>query len=597
MPDNQHRDIYRRMLKLVKPHWHRLAIAMVCMVGVAICTAALPYLVQPVLDDIFIKKQAEMLTFLSIVVFLVFTMKALTEWGHAYLMSYVGQRIVAHLRQQLYNHLQRLPLSFFDRMPTGLLMSRVTNDVNLVQGAVSNAITALLKDPLTLVGLMAVMFARDWQLSLIAMVVLPFAFFPVVKFGRMLRRISTKSQESMGDISVILHETISGNRIVKAFGMEEYEKERFNRENIRYFRYLMKSVMVRALSSPMMEFLGGIAIVFVILYGGYRVIQGVSTPGEFFSFLGALLLLYEPLKRLSRVNNVVQEGIAAATRIYDVLDTSPGIQDEPDAIHLPPIQRELELRNVQFRYENEPVLKDINLKVSAGEVIAIVGVSGAGKSTLVDLIPRFYEVSDGAVFIDGINVRNVTTDSLRNQIGIVTQQTILFNDTVRNNIAYGDINKSDAEIIAAARAANAYDFIMKMDQGFDTLIGEQGARLSGGERQRLCIARALLKNAPILILDEATSSLDSEAELEVQKALENLMAGRTTLVIAHRLSTIHNADRIVVISNGRIVEEGRHDELMECDGEYCRLYDMQFAQFDNNSTVKSVTNVSGQVNK
>ncbi|MFA9433590.1 MAG: lipid A export permease/ATP-binding protein MsbA [Deltaproteobacteria bacterium] len=590
-------NLYRRLLELVKPHWHRLAIAMVCMVGVAICTAALPYLVKPVLDDIFIKKNAETLKFLSIVVFLVFTIKALTEWGHAYLMSYVGQRIVAHLRQQLYDHLQRLPLSFFDRMPTGLLMSRVTNDVNLVQGAVSNALTGLLKDPLTLVGLLAVMFIREWQLSLISMVVLPFAFFPVVKFGRMLRRISTKSQESMGDISVILHETISGSRIVKAFGMEEYEKERFSRENIRYFRYLMKSVMVRALSSPMMEFLGGIAIVVVILYGGYRVIEGVSTPGEFFSFLGALLLLYEPIKRLSRVNNVVQEGIAAATRIYDILDTSPGIQDQPDAIDLPPIQRELELRNVQFRYDNEPVLKDINLKVSAGEVIAIVGVSGAGKSTLVDLIPRFYEVSDGAVLIDGINVRNVTMDSLRNQIGIVTQQTILFNDTVRNNIAYGDINKSDGEITAAAKAANGYDFIMKMDQGFDTSIGEQGARLSGGERQRLCIARALLKNAPILILDEATSSLDSEAELEVQKALENLMAGRTTLVIAHRLSTIQNADRIVVISDGRIVEEGRHDELMECDGEYCRLYDMQFAQVDNNSTVKTVTNVSGQVNK
>ena len=590
-------NLYRRLLELVKPHWHRLAIAMVCMVGVAICTAALPYLVKPVLDDIFIKKNAETLKFLSIVVFLVFTIKALTEWGHAYLMSYVGQRIVAHLRQQLYDHLQRLPLSFFDRMPTGLLMSRVTNDVNLVQGAVSNAITGLLKDPLTLVGLLVVMFIREWQLSLISMVVLPFAFFPVVKFGRMLRRISTKSQESMGDISVILHETISGSRIVKAFGMEEYEKERFNRENIRYFRYLMKSVMVRALSSPLMEFLGGIAIVLVILYGGYRVIEGVSTPGEFFSFLGALLLLYEPIKRLSRVNNVVQEGVAAATRIYDVLDTSPGIQDQPDAIHLPPIQRELELRNVQFRYENEPVLKDINLKVPAGEVIAIVGVSGAGKSTLVDLIPRFYEVSDGAVLIDGINVRNVTMDSLRNQIGIVTQQTILFNDTVRNNIAYGDINKSDGQITAAAKAANAYDFIMKMEQGFDTLIGEQGARLSGGERQRLCIARALLKNAPILVLDEATSSLDSEAELEVQKALENLMAGRTTLVIAHRLSTIQNADRIVVISDGRIVEEGRHDELMECDGEYCRLYDMQFAQVDNNSTVKTVTNVSGQVNK
>jgi subfamily B ATP-binding cassette protein MsbA len=261
------------------------------------------------------------------------------------------------------------------------------------------------------------------------------------------------------------------------------------------------------------------------------------------------------------------------------------------------MRRELELSNVQFSYDNEPVLKNINLKVSAGEVVAIVGVSGAGKSTLVDLIPRFYEVSEGAILIDGVDIRDVTMDSLRDQIGIVTQQTILFNDTVRNNIAYGDINKSDEEIIAAAKAANAYDFIMKMDQGFDTLIGEQGARLSGGERQRLCIARALLKNAPILILDEATSSLDSEAELEVQKALENLMAGRTTLVIAHRLSTIQNADRIVVISNGRIVEEGRHDELLECDGEYCRLYDMQFAQLDSNSTVATETTVSGQVNK
>jgi subfamily B ATP-binding cassette protein MsbA len=473
-------------------------------------------------------------------------------------------------------------------------MSRVTNDVNLIQGAVSNAITGLLKDPLTLIGLLAVMFTRDWQLSLLAMVVLPFAFFPVVKFGRMLRRISTKSQESMGDISVILHETISGSRIVKAFGMEEYEKERFNRENIRYFRYLMKSVMVRALSSPLMEFLGGIAIVFVILYGGYRVIQGVSTPGEFFSFLGALLLLYEPIKRLSRINNVVQEGIAAATRIYDILDTPPAIREKPDAIQLPPMRRELELSNVQFSYDNEPVLKNINLKVSAGEVVAIVGVSGAGKSTLVDLIPRFYEVSAGAILVDGVDIRDVTMDSLRDQIGIVTQQTILFNDTVRNNIAYGDINKSDEEIIAAAKAANAYDFIMKLDQGFDTIIGEQGARLSGGERQRLCIARALLKNAPILILDEATSSLDSEAEMEVQRALENLMVGRTTLVIAHRLSTIKNADRIVVISNGRIVEVGRHDELLECHGEYCRLYDMQFAQLDSNSAPKAATVVQGQ---
>jgi subfamily B ATP-binding cassette protein MsbA len=343
-----------------------------------------------------------------------------------------------------------------------------------------------------------------------------------------------------------------------------------------------------------MEFLGGVAIAFVILYGGHRVIQGASSPGEFFSFLAALLMVYEPVKRLSRVNNVVQEGMAAAYRIYDILDTPPVIEDKPDAVHLRPMERELEFRNVNFSYENEPVLKEIDLRVNAGEVVAIVGVSGAGKSTLVDLIPRFYEVTDGAILIDGVDIREVTVSSLRAQIALVTQQTILFNDTVRNNIAYGDIRKSEQKIIAAAKAANAYGFVMRMPQGFETIIGEQGARLSGGERQRLCIARALLKNAPILILDEATSSLDSEAEMEVQRALENLMVGRTTLVIAHRLSTIKNADRIVVISNGRIVEEGRHDELIECHGEYCRLYDMQFARLENKPAAKGVMNGGGK---
>ena len=587
-------NLYRRLLELVKPHWHRLAIAMVCMVGVAICTAALPYLIKPVIDDIFVNKREEMLKFLAIVVLLVFAGKGLSDWGQAYFMSYVGQRIIVELRQQLYDHLQRLPLSFFDRMHTGLLMSRVTNDVNLIQGAVSNAVTGILKDPLTVAGLVAVMFYRDWQLATVAMVVLPFAFFPIIKFGRILRGISTKSQESMGDISVILHETIGGSRIVKAFGMEEYEKERFYKENTKYFIYLMKLVMVRALSSPLMEFMGGVAIALVILYGGHRVIQGVSSPGEFFSFLGALLMVYEPVKRLSKVNNVVQEGMAAAYRVYEILDTPPGIEDKPDAVHLRPMERKLEFRNVNFSYDNEPVLKDINLQVTAGEIVAIVGVSGAGKSTLVDLIPRFYEVTDGAILIDGVDIREVTVSSLRAQIALVTQQTILFNDTVRNNIAYGDIRKSEEEIIAAAKAANAYGFVMKMPQGFETIIGEQGARLSGGERQRLCIARALLKNAPILILDEATSSLDSEAEMEVQKALENLMSGRTTLVIAHRLSTIQNANRIVVVDDGRIVEEGRHDELIECQGEYCRLYDMQFLRLDNNSTPNTAVNSGGK---
>ncbi len=573
-------NLYGRLLKLLKPHWSWLAIAMVCMLGVAATTAASAYVIKPVLDDIFINKKADMLKIFSLVVLVIFLIKAISTWGQTYLMSYVGQRIVTQLRQQLYDHIQKLSLSFFDRVPTGLLMSRITNDVNLIQGAVSNAVTGLLKDFFSIIGLVGVIFYRDWRLALISMVVLPFAFFPIVKFGRILRRISTKSQESMGDISVILHETISGNRIVKAFGMEEYEKNRFSKENIKYFRYLMKSISVKALSSPLMEFFGGIGVVFIIWYGGYSVIQGKATPGNFFSFLAALLLLYEPVKRLSRINNIVQQGLAAAQRVYDILDTPVDIADRTDAITLPPMRDKLELRSVQFSYENEQVLKDINLQVAAGEIIAIVGVSGAGKSTLVDLIPRFYEVTEGTIQIDEIDIRAVTVASLRGQIGIVTQQTILFNDTVRNNIAYGDIRKNDEEIIAAAKAANAHDFIVKMEQGYDTMIGEQGVRLSGGERQRLCIARALLKNAPILILDEATSSLDSEAELEVQKALENLMAGRTTLVIAHRLSTIQNADRIVVLADGRIVEVGQHEELLRANGEYHRLYKLQFAHLN-----------------
>jgi subfamily B ATP-binding cassette protein MsbA len=460
-------------------------------------------------------------------------------------------------------------------------MSRITNDVTLIQGAVSNAITGLLKDAFSVAGLIFVIFYRDWQLAIIAMVVLPFAFFPIVKFGKMLRRISTKSQESMGDISVILHETISGNRIVKAFCMEDYERKRFARENMSYFLYLMKSVAVRSLSSPMMEFLGGVGIAFIIWYGGYSVIKGVSTPGNFFSFLAALLMLYEPVKRLSKVNNVLQQGMAAAYRVYDILDLPPEIEDKADAVELPVMRYGLAFRDVHFHYGNGPVLEGIEMKVAVGEMVAVVGTSGVGKTTLVNLIPRFYEVTDGAILIDDLDIREVTLSSLRSQIGMVTQQTILFNDTVRNNIAYGDISKSDEEIVAAAKAANAYDFIVKMDQGFETIIGEQGVRLSGGQRQRLCIARALLKNAPILILDEATSALDSESELEVQKALENLMAGRTSLVIAHRLSTVQNADRIVVLADGRVVEEGRHEALLELNGEYRRLYDLQFAQLDN----------------
>lgn len=573
-------DLYKRLLRLVKPYIRSLFFSMICMLGVGLCTAASAYLIKPVLDDIFINKNAMMLKLLPIVVLAVFIIKGLCTWGNAYLMSYVGQSIIADMREQLYNHLQKLSLSYFDRTPTGILISRITNDVNLLQGAVSDTITGLLKDTFGIIGLLFVIFYRDWQLAFCAMIVLPIAFFPIVKFGRMLRKISTKSQQSIGGISVILHETIGGSRIVKAFNMEEYEKKRFSRENRNLLGYHLKSVSVKALSSPVMEFLGGLGIVFIIWYGGSSVIRGVSTPGNFFSFLAAVIMLYEPVKRLSNSNNTIQQGLAGAQRVFEVLDTVPDIQERPDAATLPPIGKGIELDHVSFSYGDDPVLTDINLKVHAGEVVALVGVSGAGKTTLVNLIPRLYEVTEGAVRIDGTDIRSVTLSSLRRQIGVVTQQSILFNDTVRNNIAYGDINKSQEEIHAAARAANAYDFIMKLPQGFDTVIGEQGIRLSGGERQRICIARALLRDAPILILDEATSSLDSESELEVQKALENLMSGRTTLVIAHRLSTIKNADRIVALANGRIVDEGRHEELLRRDSEYRRLYELQFAQYE-----------------
>ncbi len=570
--------VYNRLFQYVKPYWRRLAVAMVCMMGTALCAAASAYLIKPVLDDIFISRRMEMLKTLSIAVLVMFMVKGLCAWGNTYLMNQVGQRIIAGMRQKLYSHIQNLPMPFFDKTPTGVLMSRITNDIAQVQGAVSEAVTGLVRDSFSIVALTAVIFYRDWQMAMIAMVILPVAFFPVVKFGRMLRKLSTKSQESMGDLSVILHETIGGNRIVKAFGMEDYEKERFGGENERYFHFIMRSVAIRALSSPIMEFLGGVGIVTVIWYGGYNVIQGVSTPGNFFSFMAAIIMLYEPVKRLSNLNNTLQQGIAAALRVFEIMDTPTEVTNPPGAVQLKPIERSIELRNASFRYQKEKVLDNVQLTVPAGEVVAIVGVSGSGKTTLVNLIPRFYDVTEGEVLIDGRDLRTVSLSSLRSQIAIVSQQTILFNDSVRNNIGYGSRHKSFEDIVSAAKAAHALDFIERMPEGFDTIIGEQGLRLSGGERQRLCIARAILKDAPILILDEATSSLDSESELEVQKALENLMQGRTTLVIAHRLSTIKNADRIVVLSRGKILEEGRHEDLLKLDSEYRRLYELQFTQ-------------------
>ncbi len=546
------------------------------MLVVGATTSSLAFLVKPVLDDIFLKKDIMTLKWLPLAIIVIYLVKGVCTYSQNVIMSYIGLRVINQLRNKLYEQMQKQSLAFFSQHPTGILMSRITNDVTYIQHAVSDAVTSLLRDSFTLICLVFVVFYRDWQLAIIAMVVFPLTIYPITKFGKKMRSVAKSTQITMGSLTSILQETISGARIVKAFCMEKYENERFAAENERLFRLNMKSVSVNAISSPLMEFLGGLGIGAIIFYGGYRVVEGTSTPGTFFSFLTALLLLYEPIKRLTNSNNTIQNGIAAAERVFSIIDLDPDIKDKPNAKDIPPVGYGIDIENVTFCYEKKPVLKNINLSIKVGEVIAFVGMSGGGKTTLVNLIPRFYDVSEGRILIDGMDVRDVSLQSLRRQIAIVTQQTILFNDSVRNNIAYGDIEKKENDIIDAAKAANAHGFIMKMPRGYDTNIGELGTKISGGEKQRLSIARALLKDAPILILDEATSSLDTEAEMEVQEALDHLMQGRTTLVIAHRLSTIRNANRIVVLVNGEIVEEGDHDTLINKKGEYFRLYNLQF---------------------
>ncbi len=563
-------------MQFVKPYRMKLILAMICMVSVAICTAGSAWLVQPAMDKIFIDKSTRMLFIIPLLIVGLYLLKGVFFYGQSYLMNYVGQRIVADLREKLYHHLQYLSLSFFTKTPTGILISRLTNDVALIQGAVSSALTSILRDSFTIIALTGVIFYQDWKLACIAAIILPLAGIPIVKFGKKLRKFSIKGQVRMGFITSLLQETISGNRIVKAFTMEDYESRRFAAENDQYFKIIMKRQKIRALSSPVVETLGAVLMAGIVLIGGYAVIKGTSTPGTFGSFLAALALLYKPFKSLSMVNDVVQGGLAAGSRVFELLDITPDIRDTNGAIPLDGISDGISFEQVSFKYEDEMVLKDIDLEVKVGKVVALVGMSGAGKTTLVNLIPRFYDIDKGRITIDGRDIRTFTLKSLREHIGIVTQQTILFNDTVRNNIAYGDIIRSEGEIVEAAKAANAHGFIQKLPLGYDTVIGERGVKLSGGEQQRISIARALLKNPPILILDEATSSLDSESELQVQIALERLMANRTVFLIAHRLSTIKNADHIVVIDNGMIVEEGTHDELLAMNQIYKRLHQMQF---------------------
>ncbi|MDM8525606.1 lipid A export permease/ATP-binding protein MsbA [Desulfococcaceae bacterium HSG8] len=572
------KDRYKKILVLIQQNRLRLLLAMGCMLVIAASTSATAFLVKPVLDDIFFKKDIAMLRIIPIAVILIYFLRGMGTYGQEYLMNYVGESIIKHLRDTLYDRIQDLPLSFFQEENTGTLMSRITNDVNIIKAMVSTAVTGSLRDVFTIIGLTGVIFYRDWKMALFSLIVLPVAFFPIVEFGRRVRRVSTGCQEAMANLSSFLHETFVGNKIVKAFGMELYEKKRFSEKTQNLFRLEMKAVMARSLSSPVMEFIGGIGIAFVIWYGGSRVVNGTSTPGTFFSFMAAVLMLYDPVKKLSRLNNKIQQGLAAADRVFDIIEREPDIREHPNPVEIQRGAHSVTFENVALKYDEVTALKEISLNVNPGEILALVGMSGGGKTSLVNLIPRFYDASEGAIRIDGTDIREVSISSLREQIAIVTQDTILFNDTVRNNIAYGNRHASDEDIEKAAKAAYAYDFIQNFPKKFDTVIGELGGRLSGGEKQRLCIARALLKDAPILILDEATSALDTESEKLVQKALENLMKGRTTFVIAHRLSTISYAHRIAVIVGGRIVEEGKHEDLLNRRGQYFKLWEMQFGK-------------------
>jgi len=506
----------------------------------------------------------------------VFLFRALMSFGQSFLMEWIGQHIIADIRSQLNAHFQRLSLSFYNRTPTATLLSRMTNDVGLMRSALTDSVAPVMKDFTSLVVLLTVAFIMDWRLALIAFIAFPLTVLPILRMSRRLRKFTRRGQITLGNLATLLQETIQGNRVVKAFGMEDYEIRRFDAESDRLVGLYMRAARIKAFTTPMMEVLASFGIAGVVWFGGRSVMAGVRTPGSFMAFLTALLLLYDPFKGLTKTNHVVQQGLAAAGRIFELLDEPSEVVERPGATVLQGFRDGIRFEDVSFRYEAEPVLREIQLEVRRGEAVALVGRSGGGKSTLADLIPRFYDVTQGVISIDGHDVRELTIESLRSQIAIVTQFTFLFNDTVRNNIAYGDVGTSIERIEAAARAANAHDFVSELPQGYDTVIGELGIKLSGGQRQRLAIARALLKNAPILILDEATSALDNESERLVQEAIERLMTGRTTLVIAHRLSTIRHADRIAVLDRGRIVEEGTHAELLARAGEYRKLYEMQF---------------------
>lgn len=570
-------NLYFRALKYIKPYWKRGLAAGICTIIAAGGTAYLPFVIKDMVDQVLSEKNTTMLNWIVLSIIVVFVIRGIAYYGQSYLMNYVGQRVIIDIRKAVFEKLQRLSMSFYDKHKTGTIMSYVTNDVSALQSAMVDNVVEMITETVILVASIVMMIYLDWKLFLVTFATFPVVLFFIDSFGKRIRKSGSRIQEAAADITSVLQEVASSPRVIKSFVREGYEVERFDKENMNNFRANMKYAQLSSTLTPTIEFVAAVGVSIILWYGGNSVINGSITAGSLVAFLTYAVNISNPIKRLSRVIGNIQKALAAAQRVFDVLDLPEAIKNAPDAKVLPKVKGDVRFNDVSFAYnKNEEVLSHVSFEVKPGEMIAFVGPSGAGKSTVASLLPRFYDATNGSITIDGEDIRKVTLDSLREQVGIVPQETVLFNGSVYDNILYGRLDATREEVEAAAKAANAHDFIMQLPNGYETMLGDRGMNISGGQRQRISIARAILKNPQILILDEATSALDTESERVVQEALDRLMVGRTSFVIAHRLSTIKNADKIMVLEKGQLIEQGNHDELMAMDGLYAHLYKIQY---------------------